>query len=79
MPITHPPKNRLLHTWNVGDQKFRLIVGARYTPGYEDFYLVESCSEGSLGEDRWTPEATFDADSSDVRSLLVQALRQVLP
>jgi hypothetical protein len=85
MPIAEIKDRRaqLLHEWEHGEHRYRLIARAKFTPGYEDVYVIEKLGTDSLGEPRWSVEHTWnpgeeDDDDDSIGTLLVTALKTLL-
>lgn len=47
------PKVKLLHEWDDGKDRYRLLAKARMSKGYEDEYIVDKLGQDSFGEPRW--------------------------
>ncbi len=73
---------RLLHEWDHGKERFRLIATAKWSAGYEDDYRVEKLGADGLGEPRWDYHAQWTAKDTDVdshvKTMLVGVIKQLL-
>lgn len=73
------PRAKLLHEWDVGKDRFRLIARAKWTSGYEDEYLVEKLGQDGYGEPRWDKFYSWDAKEHQVidrtMTVLVAAIK----
>lgn len=74
------PKAKLLHEWDVGHDRYRLIARAKWTSGYEDEYLIEKLGQDGYGEPRWdTCHAWRPGDASfDPKTILVAAIKALV-
>lgn len=85
-PKANTPKNEkatLIHEWDQWDpqarayERLRLIALGKWSPGYEDFYVVDRLSTDTMGEPSWVRVHEFTTASNTHRHLM-GALKSVL-
>lgn len=55
------PRAKLLHEWDVGKNRYRLIARGKWSAGYADEYVIDELMTDSLGEPTWQPITAWKA------------------
>ena len=74
------PKATLIHEWDHGKDRYRLIAVADHTPGFEDHIKIEKLGQDGLGEPRWDHIDGWRVRDNDrsTAHLLVAAVKSLL-
>lgn len=68
----------LIHEWDHGKERYRLLAVGRISAGYEDSYVIEELGSDGMGEPRWTAHAQWNSkDSNEPMTLLVGAVKSL--
>lgn len=70
----------LIHEWDNLDTKerYRLLAVGKWSPGYQDKYIIEMLGQDGLGEPRWDEVVQWDPSDSIALDLLISCLKSVL-
>ncbi len=67
----------LVHEWDAGKERYRLVAVGKFSAGYEDEYVIEQLGADAIGEPKWTGHARWKPEPGDVNTLLVAAIKSL--
>jgi hypothetical protein len=72
------PRATLIHEWDHGKERYRLVAVGRFSAGYEDKLILEKLGSDGLGEPSWSLVMRWETPDvpSDIE-ILISAIKSL--
>jgi hypothetical protein len=70
---------QLIAQWSTKEGIYRLVSVGKFTPGFDDLFVIEKLEADALGIDRWIKHANWRKDDGEdtIATLLVAAIKEL--